>query len=310
MVYDGKIGIRLLNCTKAGLIRLLEALPAGERCNKKDVKWEEAVRKSRGRCPPLLFWVICAAQQKSQFAVHPLFPHDEPMSTLKPTRKVSRRHELREDTVTTFYAHALNFYEKNGRVVHLALVGLVAVIVLILGYNWYQSNQNEKALAEMAFAVDRYEDGAYRAALDGDITFTGLIEIADSYGATSAGNLARFYAADAFFRLGDYENALSYFRSYDKSSDYLGASALAGEAAILEEQGAYEEAGDLFRRAANLFPSEITSPEYLTDAARAYERAGEIVDAESALQDIQEDWPDSQAARNIEYDLSRLAAQK
>ncbi len=232
------------------------------------------------------------------------------MSTLKPTRKVSRRHELREDTVTTFYARALDFYSKNGRMVHMAAAGIVAVVVLFLGYGWYQSGQNEKALAEMAFAVDRYEDGAYRAALDGDITFTGLIEIADSYGGTPAGNLARFYTADAFFRLGDYENALKYFRAYDKSADYLGASALAGEAAILEEQGEYEEAGDLFRRAANLFPSTITSPEYMMDAARAYERAAAYSKAESVLKDIQEDWPESQAARNIDYDLARLAALK
>ena len=232
------------------------------------------------------------------------------MSTLKPTRKVSRRHELREDTVITFYARALDFYEKNGRMVHLAAAGVVALVALVLAWGWYQSGQNEKALSEMAFAVDRYEDGDYRAALDGDITFTGLIEIADSYGGTAAGNLARFYAADAFFRLGDYENALRYFRAFDKSSDYLGASALAGEAAILEEQGEFEKAGDLFRRAANLFTSDITSPEYLMDAARAYEQAGAISKAEAALEDIREDWPDSQAARNIEFDLARLAAKK
>jgi len=232
------------------------------------------------------------------------------MSTLKPTRKVSRRHELREDTVITFYARALDFYEKNGRLVQMAAAGVVVVIALFLAYGWYQSGQNEKALAEMAFAVDRYEDGAYRAALDGDITFTGLIEIADSYGGTAAGNLARFYVADAFFRLGDLENALKYFRAYDKSSDYLGASALAGEAAVLEAQDEFEKAGDLFRRAANLFSSEITSPEYLMDAARAYERAGAIYEAEEVLEDIRNDWPDSQAARNIEFDLARLAAQK
>lgn len=230
------------------------------------------------------------------------------MSTLKPTRKVSRRHELREDTVVTFYARALDVMENQRNVVYGALGVIALVVVFILGMGWYTSNQNDKALAEMAFAVSRYEAGAFQASLDGDITFTGLLDIADSYGSTPSGNLARFYAADALYRVGDMDRALEYFRDYDKSGDYLGASAYAGEAAILEAKGEYSKAGDLYMRAATVFSSEISSPQYLMDAARAFEAAGENDKALRAYRTVESDYEEVAQARNIAFHIAQNTA--
>ena len=147
------------------------------------------------------------------------------MSTLNPTRKVSRRHELREDTVITFYARAIDFFENNRNVVYGVLGGIVLLAALIVGWNWNQANRNETALSEMAEAVRQYEAGSYQAALDGDLSFTGLVDVADQYGGTASGNLAKFYAADALFRTGDMVSALSFFQDYSKEADYIGASA-------------------------------------------------------------------------------------
>ncbi|MEQ9105269.1 MAG: tetratricopeptide repeat protein [Rhodothermales bacterium] len=230
------------------------------------------------------------------------------MSTLKPTRKVSRRHELREDTVVTLYARAIDIYENQRNLVYGAIGGIVLIALVIVGLAWNSSVRNEAALSEMAFAVDRYEDGAYRAALDGDITFTGLIDIAEEYGGTPSGNLATFYAADALYRVGDHDRALEYFRKYDKSADYLGASALAGEAAILEMRGEHETAGDLYLRAARMFESSISTPNYLMDAGRAFTAAGETDQAARAYQEIKSDWPESTAAQNIDFYLAAVAA--
>ncbi len=230
------------------------------------------------------------------------------MSTLNPTRKVSRRQELREDTVVTFYARAIDLYENNRQMVIGAAAGIVALVVLILAWNWYQGNRNDQALSEMAEAVRLYEAGSYQAALDGDLSFLGLLDVVDSYGGTNSGNLATFYAADALFRIGDMERALEMFESYSKGSDYIGASAFAGEAAIHELQGNHDRAGDLFMRAANVFSSDITSPMFLSKAARAYEMAGNSGDAIDALEMIQDDYPDSQAAGTVEFKLAKLQA--
>ena len=58
------------------------------------------------------------------------------MSTLNPTRKVSRRHELREDTVVTAYARALGYFENNRSVVFGAAAVILLIATLIVGLSW------------------------------------------------------------------------------------------------------------------------------------------------------------------------------
>jgi TolA-binding protein len=230
------------------------------------------------------------------------------MSTLNPTRKVSRRQELREDRVVTLSARAIDFYGNNRNLVFGVAAGIVVVALLVVGLAWNSARRNQQALERMATAVQRYEAGDYQVALDGDISFMGLIEIADEYGGTASGNLAKFYAADALFRVGDLERSLEFFRDYDKDADYLGASAFEGEAAIYEIQEDYSRAGDLYMRAANVFESEITAPDYLIKAGRAYEEAGDSSDARAAYEQLKKDYPDSQAARDADFYLARLEA--
>ena len=230
------------------------------------------------------------------------------MSTLNPTRKVSRRHELREDTVVTAYARALGYFENNRSVVFGAAAVILLIATLIVGLSWNQGRQNEKALSEMAVAVQHFESGDFQAALDGDASFTGLVEIADRYGSTDSGNLANYYAGDAFFRVGDLDQALEYFEAFSKDANYLGASAFAGEASIHELKGDPAKAGDLFARAARVFESDITSPMFLESAARAYVAAGNTKKAIDAYESIQEDFPASSQAQNVAFLLAQLEA--
>lgn len=233
------------------------------------------------------------------------------MSTMiNPPRKISKRHELRSDTVVTFYARAWDYYEKNKTVVYLAAAALVLVILAIIGWFYYQGQRADEAQRLLGQIVGVYESGDYRAALDGTERATGLLEIADDYGSTSAGNLARFYAADALYNLGEYDEALRYFRAFDKSRDFIGASALAGEAAVNENKGEFERAGDLYRRASQHFENELTSPQYLVDAGRAYEEAGAIDKAISAYNSIQERYPESSQANSVEIYVARAEAKK
>jgi TolA-binding protein len=227
------------------------------------------------------------------------------MSTLNPTSKISRRQELREDKVVTLYAWAIDLYENN-RTLLMGIAGAVVLVIAgVIGYQIYMANQQTVALDRMAGAVQAYESGNYQVALDGSEIFLGLEAIIDDYGSTRAGNLARFYAADAYFRMGNYDAALPLFQAFDKDANLLGASALAGEAAILQSRGEARDAGDLFRRAANLFPSEVVSPGYLMQAGLAYEAAGETARARSAYEQIRDDYPDSQEARDIAFFLAR-----
>jgi predicted negative regulator of RcsB-dependent stress response len=154
------------------------------------------------------------------------------MSMLKAPKTVSRRHELREDQLATATARGMTFFEEHRK---LLIGAAIAVLVVIAGaalYGWWQSRQDREAAEALGAILTQYEQGSYEQALDGTPEATGLLGIAREYGSTDTGNLATFFAADALYQLGRYDEALELFQDYDGSGDILGASALAGQAAI------------------------------------------------------------------------------
>lgn len=231
------------------------------------------------------------------------------MSTLKPTKKVSKRHSLREDTVVTLSARAMDAANKNRNIVAgVGLVFLIAIVGLV-AFNFYKKNLEVKAAEQISASVRSFESGDFRAALDGVAPALGLTAVVDKFGLTPTGNLARFYAADAHYRLGEFDEALRNFRAYKKKGDYLGASAYAGEAAILESRGEYAAAGKLFLRAAEVFVSEQTSPIYLLNAGQAFEKAQDYDAARETFEQIKDDFPDAAAARETDLYIARVNAQ-
>jgi tetratricopeptide (TPR) repeat protein len=108
--------------------------------------------------------------------------------------------------------------------------------------------------------------------------------------------------------LGEYDEALEYFRAYKKDSDYIGASALAGEANILQIQGKSAEAGRLYEQAARLHEDAEFSPRYLMDAGRAYETAGDYARAVQTYQRVEKEYPDAQVAAEAEFYIARASA--
>jgi tetratricopeptide (TPR) repeat protein len=230
------------------------------------------------------------------------------MSTLKPTKKISRRQELRQDTVVTFSSRVWQALDNNRNLAY-GILGVIALVVVgIIGYSYWQQQREADGQRFLAPAVSLYESGDYEAALNGSDDTMGLLAVASDYSMTNAGNLARFYAADALFRLGEYDRSLELFEDFDKDANYLGASALAGEAAIHEMKGQYERAGDLFRRAAFLFPNDVTAPGYLLEAGRAYELAGDYQAAVDAYNAVTKEYPTSTQARNVDILVARAGA--
>ena len=232
------------------------------------------------------------------------------MSTLKPTKKISRRQELRQDRVVTLSARIWQAVDQNRNIMY-GILGVITVVILgIFGYSYWQEQQEARAQSLLAPAVMLYESGEYSGAVNGTDDTMGLLEIVSDFGSTDAGNLARFYAADALFRLGEYDRSLELFEDFERDANYLGASALAGEAAVYEVKGEFERAGDLYRRAALLFPNDVVSPGYLVEAGRAYEAAGQYDDAVEAYNMVMDDYPQSPQARNVDLLVARAEARQ
>lgn len=227
------------------------------------------------------------------------------MTALQTPDKTSRRQELRQNFFVDLYARALLFYDKYSRVAQGIGVGLLVLVLAIPGYIYYQNQQEEAANQRLGQILPVYEQGNYQQALDGSGDNAGLLAIADDHGNTDAGNLATFYAADALYRLEEYDRALTYFQRFEKKENFIGASALAAQAAIQENKDNYGRAAELYEQAASQYENKLTAPRFLLNAGQAYEEATQYEAAMNVYQEIQEEYPDSDQATNAERYMAR-----
>ncbi len=235
------------------------------------------------------------------------------MAAMKPPKGARKqqqqpKEQQRDDRMLSFYAQALDFYERRKPVVFGGLAVVLLLILGLIGYLYMQVQRGAEADEHLSRIVMHYEQGNYDVALDGTEDALGLVEIAETYGGTDAGNVAAFYAANAFFEQGLLDEALAHYEMVRERSTLVGASAVAGRAAVHEEQGDYARAGELYLRAASLYDTGVTSPQHLLSAARAFEEAGNHEQALSAYQDLQERYPETRAARDVALHIARVEA--
>ncbi|MEO0558977.1 MAG: tetratricopeptide repeat protein [Bacteroidota bacterium] len=217
------------------------------------------------------------------------------------------RGEESDDLLQSGFAQSSDFFEDNRNLVIGAGVGLlVLAIAAVLFFNWRQAKAAE-GQEYLGAILTEYEIGNYQAALDGTDAAPGLLDLAEDYSSTPTGDQARFFAADAYLQLGQTQEALEMFESYE-GGGILGASALAGQASIKEGMGEHAEAAALYERAAGAYPEDATAPGYLLDAARAYGEAGDTEAAMTALQTLLDEYGDAPELIMAEMEMGRLQA--
>lgn len=220
----------------------------------------------------------------------------------------SKRKALREDAVITLYARWLGFYHRYRKQLYAGLAVIAVFLFGMIGYTYYQRQQEQRAQQLLGEVLPLYEQGKYREALEGADGRSGLLALARVYGRTNTGNLARFYAANALYRLGEYDQALELWAAFKSTDPMLAAAALAGQAVIYESQGAYDRAAELYRRAADRYDNSVVTPQYLLRAGRNYEEAGNLKAAQRMYEAIRERYLEAAQATEAEIALARLEA--
>ena len=132
---------------------------------------------------------------------------------LTPKKKLSKR-EIKEDGLLTAYAQTEAYYYNNKKMINYVLVGLAAVVVAVIIFVNNRKAGNEKAQLEFAKVFAIYDQGStdknqYTAAINGkpEQGIIGLKAIVDNYGSSEAGQVARFYLANAYLILERPESA-------------------------------------------------------------------------------------------------------
>lgn len=222
----------------------------------------------------------------------------------KPLTSPEQKAEQRQDSFQTTVARGRSFFEENRTLVIGAVVGILAVVLGGIGWAYLQSKKDAQAEEALGSILAYYEQGDLETALNGTDNQPGLLEIADQYGDNTA---APFFAADALFQLGRYDDAARYFDMVDLGG-LFGASATAGRAAVHEMKGELAEAATLYERASSDFVDDASSPGYLLDAGRAYQGAGDLEAAQRVYQRVIDDFEETPEATTAAIELAGVVA--
>lgn len=191
-----------------------------------------------------------------------------------------------------------NVYEKYKKQINVVATALLIAVAGFVGWKYYIGSQEEEAQTQMFQSVYYFEADSLSKALNGDGNYPGLLEIADSYGLTKAGNLAKFYVGTAYLKQGKFEEAISYLSDFSSSDLLVQARAysLIGDANM--ELKKFGEAEDFYKKSASHKPNKEFTPSYLLKLGLAQEKNNNLEGALESYSKILEQYPNSAAAND------------
>ena len=204
---------------------------------------------------------------------------------------------------------AQNFFQSNNKLFLVIGGVLLAGILGLVGYRYYQEGREADAQKALYKAVYDFEADSLSLALNGKGGNEGLLNIADNYGGTDAANLASFYAGVALLKQGQFDDAIQRLKAFSSSDVLLQARAysLIGDA-YLEKNDA-KEAINYYKRAADTKANAFFTPGYLLKLGIAYEKNNQPSDAASAYKRIIDDFPMSSEVMNAKKYLGVVEEQ-
>lgn len=227
---------------------------------------------------------------------------------LRAKKKITKR-ELKQDALVTTLGRAEAIYEENKRTIGIVAAAVAVVVVGLMLYNRSRAAAEESAAAALAGVREFFDNGQYQIAIEGvkERNIMGLQAIADEYGGSPSGKLARFYLANSYYALGRHDDALRAFEESSPGDDLLAASRLAGIGACMEVKGDHAAAAKAFEEAGNSHPKGPNAAEYLADAARNHAQAGNKERAVELIKKIKKNYPESPVARDADRYLAQYS---
>lgn len=199
-----------------------------------------------------------------------------------------------------------------------AIVVVAAVLVLgFLGYDKYIQEPNERTAMNDMYTAQKYfndavngtaQDSLFTLSLNGAEGKYGMLDIAETYSGTKAGNLANYYAGMAYLNMKDYVNAIEYLNAFESSDDVLGPIAKGGIGDAFVQLEQLEDAYDYYVKAANDKTNNYTTPMYLYKAGVIGLKIGKNAKALEYFKTIKSDFPESTEAKDIDVFIGKAQA--
>jgi tetratricopeptide (TPR) repeat protein len=135
--------------------------------------------------------------------------------------------------------------------------------------------------------------------------YPGFLSIIDDYGMTKASNLSKYYAGVCYLKLGNYDEAIDYLKSFKGKDQIIGPMAKGALGDAYMEKNESSKAASYYMEAAEMNENEFTTPLFLMKAGWTYELLADYDKAVKVYERIKYDFPASNEAREIDKYIAR-----
>jgi tetratricopeptide (TPR) repeat protein len=218
----------------------------------------------------------------------------------KPTEQ-----ELRQQNVAEAVSKTELFFQKNGKLIYGCVAAVLVLALAILAYNrFYLQPKKAEAQAEMFKAEQRFAQGDFQLALSGDDNNLGFADIIAKYGA-KGGESVYMYAGACALNLGQFDDAISYFKKYEGDDKILLARAQAGIGDAYVGLEDYKTALTWYEKAAATTDNMFAAG-YLLKAGQVAEELGDTAKAIAFYKKVKDQYPQAPEAMDIDKYITRI----
>ncbi|MCQ2237704.1 MAG: tetratricopeptide repeat protein [Bacteroidaceae bacterium] len=200
-----------------------------------------------------------------------------------------------EDFVTKYKWHLLG-----------AIAAIVLIVVGVIYYNKYTNEKEDEASAAFAKAWEMVDNDMDEQALNGDSISAGLIKLIDQYSGTDQADLAKVRAAQAYVKLGKFQEAIPLIEGFDKGDQMITPAVKGMLGECYANVGQIDKAIDTFKKAAKMASNNSVSPHYLIEAGLLLESQGKKADALKLYQEVKEKYINSMYYQEIDKYIERV----
>lgn len=202
------------------------------------------------------------------------------------------------------------------------LIAVAAIIVIVLGCilvkNYVLEPREQEASTVLAKGQEYFNAQQYDKALKGDgAGFTGLINVANDFSSTDAGNLANLYIGLCYAhqQKPDWKKALEYVEKFDTNDDMeISPASQMALGDIYANNDQLDKAVECFKNAAQMADKQAEENINLSISPLALKKAGIILESQNkkaeALEiykDIKKKYVNSAAFQDIDKYIERAS---
>lgn len=182
------------------------------------------------------------------------------------------------------------------------------IIVLVIGFFAYRQFISKPANEK---SKDAYWMGLNLATQDStDLAIEELKPVVKKYDGKVGGENAQFILARQYMTKGEFNKALNELEGVDVEDTYISSMAVGLQGDCKSELKKFEEAAELYLKAAGINENEMTTPMYLFKAGLCLEEVKDFEKAVECYTKIKDDYSAFGSQKSIEKYIARASNSK